>query len=106
LTLSFYPMFLILPLIYMIATIFVSAWLPARAASKISPIEAIRLNDDIKVNKKKMKINRWVERILGVEGLLALKNLKRNKKKYRITIISLVVSIVLFLGFSTFLQFG
>lgn len=106
LTLSLYPSFIIIPIIYMIVTILLSALLPAHKAAKISPIESIRLNDDIKIKSKKIKINKLTEKIYGVEGVLALKNIKRNKKKYRITILSLIVSIVLFIGFSTFLEIG
>lgn len=105
LTLSLYPSFIILPIIYMIITILISAYLPSRAASKISPIEAIRLNDDIKVKRKTVKTNHFVEKCFGIEGELARKNMKRNKKKYRITILSLVISIVLFVSFSTFVEY-
>lgn len=100
------PLFIIIPVIYMIITILGSAFIPAKRASKISPIEAIRLNDDIKVSKRKIKTNPITKMLFGIEGELALKNIKRNKKKYRITIISLVISIVLFVSFSTFLEYG
>lgn len=106
LSLALYPLFIIIPIIYMIVTIMVSAFLPARKASKISPIEAIRLNDDIKIKGKKVKTNRFVRKIFGIEGDLALKNIKRNKKKYRITILSLFISIVLFISFSSLLEYG
>ena len=106
LNLALYPTFIILPIIYMIVTIIISAYLPSKQAAKISPIEAIRLNDDIKVNKRKIRTNKWVRKLFGIEGELALKNIKRNKKKYRITILSLFVSIVLFISFSTFLEYG
>lgn len=100
------PMFVVIPVIYMIVTILISAFIPAYRASKISPIEAIRLNDDIKVSRRKIKTNPLTKTLFGIEGELALKNIKRNKKKYRITIISLVISIVLFVSFSTFLEYG
>lgn len=100
-----YPLFLIIPIIFMILTILVSAFLPARRASKISPIEAIRLNDDIKIKGKKVKTPRFIKKIFGVEGDLALKSMKRNKKKYRITIVSLVISIVMFISFSAFMEY-
>lgn len=106
LEMALYPLFMIIPIIYMIVTILISAYLPARKASKISPIEAIRLNDDIKIKSKKVKTNRLVRKLFGIEGDLALKNIKRNKKKYRITILSLFISIVLFVSFSTFLEYG
>jgi len=106
LELSLYPLFIIIPILFMIITILVSAFIPARKASKISPIEAIRLNDDIKVNSKKIKTSKLSQKLFGVEGELAIKNMKRNKKKYRITILSLFISIVLFLSFSAFLSYG
>ncbi|MFA5603304.1 MAG: ABC transporter permease [Bacilli bacterium] len=106
LQLSFYPLFIIIPVIFMIIVIIFSAFLPARSASKISPIEAIRLNDDIKINPKKIKSPKLINKLFGIEGEVAFKNIKRNKKKYRITIISLFVSILLFISFSSFLQYG
>lgn len=106
LQLSLYPSFIIIPIIYMVITILISAYLPARKASKITPIEAIRLNDDIKVKRKSVKTNRLTKKLFGMEGELALKNMKRNKKKYRITILSLIVSIVLFVSFSTFVGYA
>lgn len=106
LVLTAYPIFLIIPIAFMIITILVSAYLPALKASKITPIEAIRLNDDIKIKNRKLKTGKWVQHFFGVEGEIALKNIKRNKKKYRITIVSLFISIVLFISFSTFVEYG
>lgn len=103
--LAAYPLFIIIPIIFMIVTILISAFIPARRASKITPIEAIRLNDDIKIKSKKLKTNKLVKKIFGIEGELALKNIKRNKKKYRITIISLFISIVMFVTFSSFIDY-
>lgn len=106
LTLAIYPNFVIIPLCFMILVIFLSAYLPARKASKVTPIEAIRQNDDIKLTGKKVKTNRLVKTLFGVEGSVALKNIKRNKKKYRITVVSLFISIVLFISFSGILKYG
>lgn len=103
--LSTYPMFVLVPILFMIITIFASAFLPAKKASKISPIEAIRLNDDIKIKGKKVKSPKWINRLFGIEGTLAHKNMKRNKKKYRITVASLFISIVLFISFSGYLTY-
>ncbi len=100
------PLYIILPIIYMMLTIIISAFIPAKRASKISPIEAIRQNDDIKIKNKSVKTSKWVRKVFGIEGELAYKNMKRNKKKYCITVLSLVVSIVLFLSFSAFLEYG
>lgn len=106
LVLSIYPLFIIIPIIFMIIVIILSAFIPAFKASKVTPIQAIRQNDDIKIKSKKIKTNKLIKKIFGIEGEIALKNIKRNKRKYRITIISLVVSIVLFISFSTFLYYG
>lgn len=89
-----------------IVTIYLSCIIPAKKASKISPIDAIRSNQDIKVSKKKLKISPLFKRLFNIGGQISLKNLKRNKKKYRTTVISLVVSIVIFISLSSILQYG
>ena len=101
-----YPIFVIIPIIFMALVIIISAYIPSKKASKISPIEAIRQNTDIQINKKKIKTLGIVKKIFGIEGEIALKNIKRNKKKYRIAIISLFISIVTFISFSTYLDLG
>lgn len=105
LTLVTVPKFVIIPVIFMIIVIILSALIPSRRASKISPIEAIRQNDDIKINKRKIKTNKLITKIFGIEGEIALKNIKRNKKKYRVTTISLFISVVLFISFSSYLNY-
>lgn len=97
--------FIIVPVIFMILVIFISSIIPSRRASKVSPIEAIRQNDDIKINKKAIKTGKLVNKLFGIEGEIALKNIKRNKKKYRVTIISLFISIVLFISFSSYMDY-
>lgn len=87
-------------------TIYLSCILPARRASKISPIEAIRGNDDIRIKAKKVKTSKITKKLFGIGGVIASKNLKRNKKKYRTTVISLVVSISIFISLSSFLDYG
>ena len=99
------PLFIIIPVIFMIIVIGVSAFIPSRRASKVSPIEAIRQNDDIKINKKKIRTSKLVLELFGIEGEIALKNIKRNKKKYRVTIVSLFISIVLFISFSSYMNY-
>lgn len=98
-------LFVIIPIIFMIAVIIISSIIPSRRASKVSPIEAIRQNDDIKINKKKIKTSKIITKLFGIEGEIALKNIKRNKKKYRVTVISLFISIVLFISFSSYMNY-
>lgn len=87
-----------------VITIFISTYIPARRASVISPIDGIRQNHDIKLTKKKVKTSRLTRKLFGFEGELALKNLKRNKKRYRATVVSMAVSVALFLGVSGFVH--
>ena len=97
-------LYVMIPLIFMILTIFISAYIPARKASKVSALSLIRENDEIKIPKRKFKIPAWIFKLFGMEGEIALKNIKRNKRKYRITLLSLFMSIVLFISFSTYLK--
>lgn len=86
------------------ATIFISTYLPARKASKVSAIDAIRQTQDIKLTGKAVKTSKLVRKIFGLEAEIGLKNVKRNKKRYYATLFSLVISIVLFLTVSFFTE--
>ena len=97
---------ILLSIVISAITIYLSCIIPAIRASKISPIEAIRGNEDIKIKAKKIKTSKLTKKIFGIGGVIASKNLKRNKKKYRTTVISLVVSIAIFISLSSFLDYG
>lgn len=86
-------------------TIYLSVVIPAKRASKISPIEAIRGNNEIKMKAKKLKTPKIFRKLFGIEGEMALKNLKRSRKKYRTTVISLMISIILFISVSGFVGY-
>lgn len=85
-------------------TIYFSAMRSARKASKTSPIEAIRSNNDIKIKAKKVKSPKIIKKLFGIGGDVSYKNLKRNRKKYRTTIISIVVCVTIFIALSTFVN--
>ena len=92
-----------------LVTVFLSAYIPARRAAKMSAIEAIRQTADIKVRAKQVKTSRVTRKLFGIEGELALKNFKRNRRRYRTTVFSLVISIILFISatsFSSYLKAG
>lgn len=93
---------IILAIFFAIITILLATYIPARRASKITPIEALRASKDIKISNKNVKTGKLTKLLFGFEGELAMKNLKRNKKRYRITVLSLIVSVVLFLSVSGF----
>lgn len=84
-------------------TVYFSAAGSARKASRISPISAIRGNDVVK-DPKRLSCPKLVKRVFGVGGTIAYKNLKRARVKYRTTVISIVVSVAVFIGLSTFVQ--
>ncbi len=85
-----------------ILTIFISTYIPARRASRISAIDAIRQSQDIKLTGKAVKTSRLVRKLFGIEAEIGLKNLKRNRRRYQATVFSLVISILLFLTVSYF----
>jgi putative ABC transport system permease protein len=85
-----------------IVTIFISTYLPARKASKVSAIDAIRQTQDVKLSRKAVKTSKLIRKVFGIEAEIGLKNLKRNKRRYQATVFSLVISIVLFLTVSYF----
>lgn len=85
-------------------TIYLSVIFTAKKAGKISPINAIRGNDDIKIKNKKLKTPKIIHKIFKTGGVIAYKNLKRNKKKYRTTVISIVVSVFVFISLSSFID--
>ena len=90
-----------------IITIFISSIIPAYHASKISPIAAITNQQDTKIKVRNIKTSFLTRRIFGFEGDLAMKNIKRNKNRYRITLFSLIISSILFLtasGFTYYLK--
>lgn len=95
------PTVIILSAIIVIITILISAILPARQAAKISPLEAIKNSSNLKIGK--VRDSKIVRALFKAEGVLAYKNLRRNKKKFRITLFTLIISVVIFISFSGFM---
>ncbi|TGE35708.1 ABC transporter permease [Desulfosporosinus fructosivorans] len=102
LTVSVTPLSILIACVISMMTIFISAYLPARKASKISAIDAIRQTADVKLTGKAVKTSKFISKLFGIEAEIGLKNLKRNKRRYQATVFSLVISIVLFLAVSFF----
>lgn len=104
------PVFaIVLAVALSLLTILFSTLGSAFRASKIAPIDAVRGNNDIKIKKKKQKAYKcpkFIKKLFGMGGEIAYKNLKRSKKKYRTTVISIVVSVAVFIGVSSFIQYG
>lgn len=83
-------------------TIFISTWNPARKASKVSAIDAIRQSDDIRLSGKSLRTSPLIRHLFGLEAEIGLKNLKRNRRRYLATVLSIVMSLLLFLSVSYF----
>ena len=96
------PASLLLAVAVSIVTIYISTYNPARRAARISAMDAIRQTQDIRLTGKSVKTSLLTRRIFGFEAEIGLKNLKRNRRRYRATVFSLIVSLVLFLSVSTF----
>ena len=86
-----------------IVTIYFSAFRSAKRASKVSPIDSIRNSANIKINPKKIKSPKFIKKVFGMGGEISFKTLKRNKKKYRTTVISIIVSVFVFIALSGFM---
>lgn len=96
---------IIISILFSALVLLLSAWVPAKRASKISPISAIRQNEEIKLNAKAVKTNKLTRKLLGFEKELALKNLKRNRSRYKATLFSLIISFVLFISAFSFMDY-
>src|SRR5215212_5689346 len=95
------PLVIGLTVLFSAATILLSAWIPARRASRVSPIDAIRQSGEIQEGKPlNLRTSPLIRRVFGFEGELALKSLQRDRKKYRTTVLSLMISIILFVAFN------
>jgi putative ABC transport system permease protein len=100
------PLVIGLTAVFSAATILLSAWVPARRAARISPIGAIRQSGEIQEGKPlNLRTSPLIRRVFGFEAELALKSLKRDRKKYRTTVLSLMISIILFVAFNALMLY-
>lgn len=102
LTLSISTLSVIMAIILSFITILISAYIPARRTKKVSAMDAVRQNEDVKLTAKNVKTSFITRKVFGLEGDLALKNLKRNRRRYRSTVFSLFISVLLFISASAF----
>ena len=95
---------LIVSILLGVVTIYLSAIFGAIKASRVSPIELVRNSARIKVRKNRYKSPKIITKIFGIGGDISHKNIKRNNKKYRTTIISIIVSVAVFIAVSEFIN--
>lgn len=93
---------LIMAALLSLVTVLISAIIPARRASRQTVMSALRQSKDIKISAKKVKVSKLTYKLFGLEGTLARKNFKRQRRRYRSTVVSLFLSIVLFVTASAF----
>lgn len=96
----YHPMVLAVTILAVFLTVLISAWLPARKLSRLTPLEAIRNTGELRLKKKKN--SRILGLLFGIEGELAGNALKAQKKALRTSTLSLSLS---FLGFTVMLCF-
>lgn len=88
--------------LFSVLTIFISSFVPSHKASSVTPIDAIRQREEIKIKAKNLKSPKIIRKIFGYEGELAYKNLKRNGRKGRVITASIAMSVILFMSCNTF----
>lgn len=91
---------LLISSIITLLSVIASSLYPAYFAGKISPLLAISSRLSIKKEQIKKQKNSMVKKPLSIPLSMAMKNVKRNKNRYTITILSIIISSVLFITFS------
>lgn len=99
------PAAIIIACIVAMLTVLISAWIPSKRATMVTAVEAVRQSKDIKAEKKPIRTPKIVYKLFGLSGMLAHKHYKRSKKKYRATVVSLFMSIVMFISASAFTDY-
>lgn len=97
---GYHPLILCLSLLTTAVTLLVSAWIPARKMSRLTPLEAIKNTGELQLKRKKN--SRLLSLLFGIEGELAGNALKAQRKAMRTAALSLVFS---FLAFSFMMCF-
>lgn len=86
-------------------TVLLSAWIPSRKATRVSAVDAIRQSQDIKLSRKDVKSSRITMKVFGLSGMLGQKYYRRSRRKYRSTILSLFISVLLFITVCSFTDY-
>lgn len=81
-----------------IVTVLISAWIPARRASRLTPMEAIRQSEDIRSISKLARVGKLSQHRLGLPAVLARKYYHISRRTYRATTVALSVGLILFIS--------
>lgn len=96
------PIAIVIAVIVAVVTVLISSMIPAAKAVRMTAIDALRESRDVRIRSRNVRTGKWVYYLFGFEGMLASKNFKRNRRKYRLTVFSLTISIILFIVTSCF----
>lgn len=99
------PLPILIAVLICLVTTIVAAYIPAYKAIHKSAIEAIRQSDEIIIKPNEVKTSKLMQKLFGFAGVMATKNFKRNKRKYRSTILSLALSVILFISAASLTQY-
>lgn len=99
-TLEIYPIFMLISLVFILISTLFATFSIARMASRINVIDEVRQTKKFKYKKE----NKLIKKLFGIEGAISAKNVTRDRAKYRITTISVVIGIILFLTATTLLS--
>ena len=99
------PLPILIAVMICLVTTIVAAYIPAHKAIHKSAIEAIRQSDEIIIKPNEVKTTKLTQKLFGFAGVMATKNFKRNKRKYRSTILSLALSVILFISAASLTQY-
>ncbi len=91
---GYHPLVLVLTLFVTVITIGVSAWLPARKLSKLTPLEAIKSTGELRLKRKRRA--GLLSLLFGVEGELAGSALKAQRKALRTASLAFLLSFLAF----------
>ena len=105
-TIHFYPSIILLTIGLVTLTILLSILGPARKAKKVSAVDAMRNNNEIKMGKLKRRRGKLIQKIFGIEGSMAYKNIRRTPARFLITVIALTISLIMFNVFYGFLDYA
>jgi putative ABC transport system permease protein len=101
LTASAWPF--VLTAILSLATVLLSARRPVKSTMKLPMIDAVRGNAVYRDDRiRKSRKGRFLGKLFGFSGTLAAKNIRRNPKRFRTTLISVIVSVVMFIAVAGF----
>lgn len=87
----------LLTFILCVFTVMISAWIPAKRISRLTPLKAIYYGGEQPV--KKMKKFRFTSAVFGITGELARKSIYARKKILRTSTLSLTLAFLAFLSF-------